>query len=166
MTNKKSNDNRRKLLKSIAAGSGAVVAGKSLPESWSKPVIDSVVLPVHAETTNETTSAPSVSCPGGTCYVEFDENVKADFGILVLAGIVYIDGYEIGCDGGFAGSEQLNSDGSFSVKVSGCGVEDGPGTITGKITSDCSSVSGLYRGFNYSSSWDPNLTSFDQCIDD
>ncbi len=29
MTDKKSNDSRRKLLKSIAAGSGAVVAGKS-----------------------------------------------------------------------------------------------------------------------------------------
>ncbi len=33
MTDKKSNDSRRKLLKSIAAGSGAVVAGKSLPDA-------------------------------------------------------------------------------------------------------------------------------------
>ena len=40
------NDKRRKLLKSIAAGSGAVVVGKSLPESWSKPVIDTVMLPI------------------------------------------------------------------------------------------------------------------------
>jgi len=54
MANKNSNDSRRKLLKSIAAGSGAVVAGKSLPESWSKPVIDSVMLPVHASTTDDT----------------------------------------------------------------------------------------------------------------
>ena len=53
MTDKKSNDSRRKLLKSIAAGSGAVVAGKTLPESWSKPVIDSVMLPAHAVTTTE-----------------------------------------------------------------------------------------------------------------
>lgn len=45
-----SNKSRRKLLKSIAAGSGAVIAGKSLPESWSKPVVDSVLLPVHAQT--------------------------------------------------------------------------------------------------------------------
>ncbi len=50
MANKKSNDSRRKLLKSIAVGSGAVVAGKSLPESWTKPVIDTVMLPAHAET--------------------------------------------------------------------------------------------------------------------
>ena len=50
MTDKKSSESRRKLLKSIAAGSGAIVAGKSLPESWSRPVVDSVMLPAHAET--------------------------------------------------------------------------------------------------------------------
>jgi hypothetical protein len=33
MTDKKSNDSRRKLLKSIAAGSGAIVAGKTIPEN-------------------------------------------------------------------------------------------------------------------------------------
>jgi hypothetical protein len=45
-----SDKSRRNLLKSIAAGSGAVIAGKSLPESWSKPVVDSVMLPAHAQT--------------------------------------------------------------------------------------------------------------------
>jgi hypothetical protein len=45
-----SDKSRRKLLKSIAAGSGAIVAGKSLPESWSRPVVDSVLLPAHAQT--------------------------------------------------------------------------------------------------------------------
>ena len=50
MTDKKSSDSRRKLLKSIAAGSGAVAIGQSVPESWKKPVIDAVTLPVHAAT--------------------------------------------------------------------------------------------------------------------
>jgi hypothetical protein len=50
MTDKKSNESRRKLLKSIAAGSGAVIAGKSLPENWTRPVVDSVMLPAHAQT--------------------------------------------------------------------------------------------------------------------
>ena len=45
-----SDKSRRKLLKSIAAGSGAVIAGKSLPDSWSRPVVDSVMLPAHAQT--------------------------------------------------------------------------------------------------------------------
>ena len=53
MTDKKSIDSRRKLLKSIAAGSGAVVAGKTLPEAWTKPVVDSVLLPAHATTSGE-----------------------------------------------------------------------------------------------------------------
>jgi hypothetical protein len=50
MEDKKSSESRRKLLKSIAAGSGAIVAGKSLPESWNRPVVDSVILPAHAQT--------------------------------------------------------------------------------------------------------------------
>jgi len=49
-----SNESRRKLLKSIAAGSGAIVAGKSLPESWSRPIVDSVLLPAHATTSQAT----------------------------------------------------------------------------------------------------------------
>lgn len=45
-------ESRRKLLRSIAAGSGAVAVatGKAMPESWTKPVIDSVLLPAHAQT--------------------------------------------------------------------------------------------------------------------
>lgn len=50
MKDKQSSESRRKLLKSIAAGSGAIIAGKSLPESWAKPVVDSVMLPAHAQT--------------------------------------------------------------------------------------------------------------------
>ncbi len=43
-------NSRRKLLKSLSVTTGAIVAGKSLPESWVKPVVDSVVLPAHAAT--------------------------------------------------------------------------------------------------------------------
>jgi hypothetical protein len=53
-----SDQSRRKLLKSIAAGSGAVIAGKSLPESWTKPVVDSVMLPAHAETSPAAPTGP------------------------------------------------------------------------------------------------------------
>lgn len=56
MTDKKSNISKRKLIKSIAVGSGAIVAGKSLPESWSKPIVDSVMLPAHAQTSTPTTT--------------------------------------------------------------------------------------------------------------
>jgi hypothetical protein len=45
-----SDKTRRKLFKIIASSSGAVIAGKSIPESWSRPVIDAVILPAHAQT--------------------------------------------------------------------------------------------------------------------
>lgn len=51
-----SDQSRRKLLKSIATGSGAIIAGKNLPESWSRPVVDSVLLPAHAQTSARTFS--------------------------------------------------------------------------------------------------------------
>lgn len=68
-----SDKSRRKLLKSIAAGSGAVIAGKNLPENWTKPVVDSVMLPAHAQTSQcafgitETTTGiiPYSSTPPG-----------------------------------------------------------------------------------------------------
>ena len=42
-------EGRRRLLKALAVGGGAVVVGNSLPASWTKPVIESVVLPAHAQ---------------------------------------------------------------------------------------------------------------------
>ena len=48
MPDNKPNEACRKVIKSIAAG-GAIVAGKSLPEEWCKPVVDYVFLPVHAQ---------------------------------------------------------------------------------------------------------------------
>lgn len=47
----KKSDPRRSLLKTLAVGG---VAGAALPTQWSKPMIDSVVLPAHAQTTSGT----------------------------------------------------------------------------------------------------------------
>jgi hypothetical protein len=49
---------RRRLLASLAGAGGAVVAGKSIPGTWVRPVVSSVVLPAHAAT-SETKYAPS-----------------------------------------------------------------------------------------------------------
>ena len=54
-------DSRRKLLKSVVVGSGAVAAGKSLPESWIKPAMNSVLLPAHAMTTEIDDSTGNVT---------------------------------------------------------------------------------------------------------
>ena len=44
------NPERRKVLKSTLAG-GAVITTSVLPEKWSKPAVDAVVIPSHATMT-------------------------------------------------------------------------------------------------------------------
>ncbi|MDZ7839257.1 MAG: hypothetical protein U5R46_00320 [Gammaproteobacteria bacterium] len=46
----KNNGARRRLLKSVVAGGGVLATGKLLPENWARPVVQSVVLPAHAQT--------------------------------------------------------------------------------------------------------------------
>lgn len=41
---------RRRLLKTLVAGGGVLAAGKSLPETWTKPMVEAIVLPSHAQT--------------------------------------------------------------------------------------------------------------------
>ena len=60
---------RRKLLKSVAVGGGAVAAGKMLPEQWARPVVDSVMLPSHAQT-----SDPSLGAFAGSGAVVQNES--------------------------------------------------------------------------------------------
>lgn len=44
-------ETRRKLLRSLMAGSGVTITAHSLPEKWAKPIVNSIALPAHAETT-------------------------------------------------------------------------------------------------------------------
>jgi len=45
------NRSRRRLLQSLAVG-GTAITVKSLPEKWAKPVLDTTIVPAHAECTN------------------------------------------------------------------------------------------------------------------
>lgn len=78
-----SSENRRKLLKSIAAGGGAIVVGKSLPESWSKPVVDSVMLPAHAQT-----SPSEPICNESIVYTNI---IDAGTGFVIPWATTYLD---------------------------------------------------------------------------
>jgi hypothetical protein len=49
---KDSRNARRKLLSSIVAGGGALGATKLLPSEWTTPLVESVLLPAHAQTTS------------------------------------------------------------------------------------------------------------------
>jgi len=76
-----SNEKRRKLLKSIAAGSGAVIAGKSLPGSWSRPVVDVVAMPAHAQTSgriySDSLSVGSLEQDGETLFARLSDALIA-----------------------------------------------------------------------------------------
>jgi hypothetical protein len=54
MSDKKSADEklekRRKALKNILAGSGTVVSAAAMQDKWARPVIETVILPAHAQT--------------------------------------------------------------------------------------------------------------------
>ena len=65
--------NRRKLLKALTLGSGAVTLSQ-VPNKWRKPVVESVVLPAHAQTTGE-----EVQTPGRT-------PVQQDFSLVFESG--------------------------------------------------------------------------------
>ncbi len=76
---------RRKILKTMAVSGGAVVAAKSIPEQWSKPILDSVVLPAHGQM-----SAPSVCEVVGSVAVQTitggDAPIIDNFGPYTIPG--------------------------------------------------------------------------------
>jgi len=80
MTNKSEQVERRKLLTFIGAGSMAAVA---IPAKWHKPIIDSMVLPAHAQTsmcvTDTTVGGPLVGNASGatTCQAACEAEAAA-----------------------------------------------------------------------------------------
>lgn len=54
------NSSRRKALKKMAAG-GAVAGLLAVSGRWSKPVVDSIILPAHAQATNVNVPSPTTT---------------------------------------------------------------------------------------------------------
>lgn len=46
----RSSETRRRTLRQILAGTGILAGAGSVSSKWSKPVIDSITLPAHAQT--------------------------------------------------------------------------------------------------------------------
>ena len=67
---KSTSNSRRKVLKAI--GVGGVLAG-TIPSSWTKPVVKSVILPAHAQTSQP---EPEPECDfGGPCTTGMNVNI-------------------------------------------------------------------------------------------
>lgn len=89
----KKKEARRKLLKSIVAGSGAITVGKVLPESWSRPVVDSVMLPAHAQTSQQDEAEPD-SCVGDTVTIDSNDSfngIAIEFNGVSSPSILAVD---------------------------------------------------------------------------
>jgi hypothetical protein len=147
MHDEQANKARRKLLKTIAAGGGVVVAGKSLPDSWTRPVVDSVMLPAHAQTSPGSGTGGGTGGGGtGSCLVTGD--YCAGQGTGAGAGSMVIRVSADGTIAVFIGNQVPGTDsidpttgGSFAVVInSGAGSGSGGGTITVTGTVVCGST--------------------------
>ena len=58
---------RRRLIKAIAGSSSVIVGAKVIPKEWTKPLVDSVILPAHAQITPpppDPSPSLSLTCEG------------------------------------------------------------------------------------------------------
>lgn len=112
-----SNKLRRNVLKSVAVGS-AVVSGQALQGKWMKPVVESVVLPAHAQTSvisSPTSFAGAVSVvqipdnnsnPLIDLFIEEANAGEEDMGFILDLACIKVDG---------PGSVSVNATGLFSI---------------------------------------------------
>ncbi len=145
-TPKATDSGRRDTLKGIIAGGGTVVTAASLKGQWSTPVIDSVVLPAHAQTTADVGSfvasgviADSGLIDGlvpaavaGGCSVELCISIAANDDVTVQE---LVDNAVISTgSGSIAG-------GSFGIVVQPSGA-----VVTGQYNIDSDTVTGSING--------------------
>lgn len=79
---------RRRLLSALAITGGGSFLAKSLPDRWLQPVVDTVILPAHAQITG--------SCSGLSCHVRvfdtgggsaYDESIDGPATVNVSLGV-------------------------------------------------------------------------------
>ncbi len=79
---KDTNSQRRKLLKTVAISGGVIGATQSMPEKWLKPVVDSVILPSHATTSDNSGSLAgneaitTTPAPANKYYLQLDDTTR------------------------------------------------------------------------------------------
>lgn len=137
-------DGRRRVLSAILWGGSAVV---TLPESWTRPVIQSVLLPAHAQT-----SAPDEEpdSEDGTfsCTNTYEGQISlasetCGVGATVSITLGPAPGRALNASLGaapYTGAGTYNMDGSFGPIALVSGSVNF--VIEGNITSDCSQITG------------------------
>ena len=70
---------RRSVLKRLLVGGGVAATAKMLPDQWHKPVVESVILPAHAGTSDEPNVKPCEEIfKNVTCNVTYNVS-EGDF---------------------------------------------------------------------------------------
>lgn len=142
MSNKKrhfdvGDHSRRQALKRITGGAGVAAGTGMLSAQWIKPVVESVLLPAHAQVS--------------TCCVEFcqllTDNINVEVHTASLCnGIISISGGG-GGPGAWNGSGPVSENGGFNFMVDPA-ISD-PTTVSGTVS--CTTLSGVWgTGINFS----------------
>jgi len=133
---------RRRLLKKLAAGSGALGAVSALPEKWRKPVVDSVILPAHAATT----TAPA-SC-NGKIAGSWSVSAHSANGVVNFTTTYVLSNNGTYTESGIAAGTWSLSGNTVTLTSSG------GDTLTGAITPpNCNAMSGNGTVDNESVTW-------------
>ena len=98
MTDAGTNRSRRKLLSALGAGGAAAFVGTALPRAWLRPVIESVVLPLHAQASPVNFSFSCVANPPSGGTIAQNGFGTFTFSVTPNPGPINVD-VEISCDG-------------------------------------------------------------------
>lgn len=137
----KQKNERRKVLRNTVIGGGAVVTSAAIPGKWKKPLLDSVILPSHAQMTN----APVVMGGGsGISIVQNSNGFDADDILGLFVSEAHAANGELagGCvlltiNGTVATVEMTLNTSAVDTKV---------GTVSGTTVN----VTGLHSGYTVS----------------
>ncbi len=74
---------RRKALRNTLIGGAVISTGAAVPGKWRKPVLEAIILPAHAETTDGTNSGSgdntTTAGPTTTCIPNANANIFCTF---------------------------------------------------------------------------------------
>ncbi|GMR06033.1 MAG: hypothetical protein BMS9Abin25_0614 [Gammaproteobacteria bacterium] len=164
-SDKESNDEklekRRQALKNILAGSGTVVTAAALQDKWAKPVIESVVLPAHAQASGVNGSFTTTTNPRNENDLLEMLVPRANAAPVPCTFLLCIN-----ISGGFA-TVQVNDNGTistgsgalpFNITLSPSG-----NTITGTYDAANDRITGTYAGTCLNGAYPPATRSTATC---
>jgi len=101
---KKIKESRRRLIKMVAGSGGILVGAKVAPKEWTKPIVNSVVLPAHAQTTPGAFTLTCEGSPPNGSTVPLNGNVLASVTISPTPPAGESVFGELFCDGSSMGT--------------------------------------------------------------